>query len=102
VPAGAAPQPNLLLILWRPQVMAAVVHKFAAGEKYIGQEMMIFMLKRKTSPDNEMLSELSSREAEVFHVSSIPEGTFDLSSSGYSVFLIGFVLSANRENPYMP
>ena len=82
--------------------MATVVHKFAAGEKYIGQEMMIFMLKRKTSPDNEMLSELSSREAEVFHVSSIPEGTFDLSSSGYSVFLIGFVLSANRENPYMP
>ncbi len=50
------------------QVMIEAVCQVAAGEMYVGQEMMPFLLKRKTSPDNEMVSGLSSREFEVFRL----------------------------------
>jgi len=50
------------------QVMIEAVRQVSTGEMYIGQEMMPFLLKRKTSPDNEMVSGLSSREFEVFRL----------------------------------
>ena len=50
------------------QVMIEAVCQVAAGEMYVGQEMMPFLLKRKTSPDNDMVSGLSSREFEVFRL----------------------------------
>ena len=50
------------------QVMIEAVRQVAAGEVYVGQEMMSHLVKRKTSPDHEMLSSLSSREFEVFHL----------------------------------
>jgi two-component system invasion response regulator UvrY len=50
------------------QVMIEAVRKVAAGQMYVGQEMMTFLLKRKTSPDNDMVSGLSLREFEVFHL----------------------------------
>jgi two-component system invasion response regulator UvrY len=48
------------------QVMIEAVRQVAAGEMYVGQEMMPYLLKRKTSPDGERLSCLSPREFEVF------------------------------------
>jgi len=50
------------------QVMIEAVRQISTGEMYVGQEMMPFLLKRKTSPDNEMVSGLSSREFEVFRL----------------------------------
>ena len=50
------------------QVMIEAVRQVAASEMYVGQEMMPFLVKRKTSPDNEMVSGLSSREFEVFRL----------------------------------
>ena len=50
------------------QVMIEAVCQVAAGEMYVGQEMMPCLIKRKTSPDNEMVSGLSSREFEVFRL----------------------------------
>lgn len=50
------------------QVMIEAVRQVSTGEMYVGQEMMPFLLKRKTSPDNEMVSGLSSREFEVFRL----------------------------------
>ena len=50
------------------QVMIDAVCKVAAGEMYIGQEMMPFLVKRATSPDSELVAELSPREFEVFRL----------------------------------
>lgn len=48
------------------QVMIEAVRQVAAGEIYVGQEMMPYLLRRKTSPDSGSLSCLSPREFEVF------------------------------------
>lgn len=48
------------------QVMIDAVRQVAAGNAYIGQEMMPYLLKQKTSRDGEKLSGLSPREFEVF------------------------------------
>ena len=48
------------------QVMIEAVRQVASGEMYVGQEMMPYLLRRKTSPDGEKLSCLSPREFEVF------------------------------------
>jgi two-component system invasion response regulator UvrY len=48
------------------QVMIEAVRRVAAGEMYVGQEMMPYLLKRKTSPEGDKLSCLSPREFEVF------------------------------------
>lgn len=48
--------------------MVDAVRKVAAGKMYIGQEMMPYLVKRKTSPDNEQVSCLTSREFEVFQL----------------------------------
>jgi len=49
------------------QVMIEAVRQVAAGEAYIGQEMMPYLLKRN-SPDNARVAGLSPREFEVFHL----------------------------------
>ena len=48
------------------QVMIDAVRQVAAGNVYIGQEMMPYLLKQKTSENGEQLSALSPREFEVF------------------------------------
>jgi len=48
--------------------MIDAVRKVAAGEMYIGQEMMPYLVKRKTTPDSELVSGLTSREFEVFQL----------------------------------
>ena len=50
------------------QVMVEAIRKVAAGEMYVGQEMMPFLVKRKTSPDSELVAGLSTREFEVFRL----------------------------------
>lgn len=50
------------------QVMIEAVRQVSSGEMYVGQEMMPYLLKRKTSPDNETVSGLSPREFEVFRL----------------------------------
>ena len=50
------------------QVMIEAVYKVAAGEMFIGQEMMPFLVKRKLSPDSERIAGLSPREFEVFRL----------------------------------
>jgi two-component system invasion response regulator UvrY len=48
------------------QVMIDAVRQVAAGNLYVGQEMMPYLLKQKTSGNGEQLSGLSPREFEVF------------------------------------
>jgi len=50
------------------QVMIEAVRQIAAGEMYVGQEMMPFLVRRTTSPDSERVAGLSPREFEVFHL----------------------------------
>ncbi|MEN8106839.1 MAG: response regulator transcription factor [Pseudomonadota bacterium] len=50
------------------EVMTEAVRKVAAGEMYVGQEMMPHLVKRKTSPDSEQIAGLSQREFEVFRL----------------------------------
>lgn len=48
--------------------MVEAVRKVAAGEMYIGQEMMPYLVKRKATPDSELISALTGREFEVFQL----------------------------------
>jgi two-component system invasion response regulator UvrY len=48
--------------------MIDAVRKVAVGEMYIGQEMMPYLVKRKATPESELVSELTSREFEVFQL----------------------------------
>lgn len=50
------------------RVMVEAVRQVAAGELYIGQEMLPFLVKRKASADNRLVSSLSPREFEVFRL----------------------------------
>ena len=50
------------------QVMIEAVRKVAAGQMYVGQEMMPHLVKRKTSPETEQMAGLSQREFEVFRL----------------------------------
>jgi len=50
------------------QVMIEAVRQVAAGEVYVGQEMMSFLVRRTTSPDSERVAGLSPREFEVFRL----------------------------------
>lgn len=49
-------------------VMIEAVRKVAAGELYIGQEMMPHLVKRKPSADGDLVAGLSPREFEVFRL----------------------------------
>ncbi|MGD8843380.1 MAG: response regulator transcription factor, partial [Gammaproteobacteria bacterium] len=50
------------------RVMLEAVRQVAAGEPYIGQEMMPFLLKRRASADSRLVGDLSPREFEVFRL----------------------------------
>jgi len=50
------------------RVMVEAVRKVAAGEMYVGQEMMPYLVKGKLSPDSEQITGLSPREFEVFRL----------------------------------
>jgi two-component system invasion response regulator UvrY len=62
------------------QVMIEAVRQVGSGEMYVGQEMMPFLLKRKTSPDSEMVSGLSSREFEVFRLLADSKSVNDIAA----------------------
>ena len=48
------------------QVMIEAVRKVAAGEVYVGQEMMPYLVKARTLNEADPLSQLSPREFEIF------------------------------------
>jgi len=50
------------------RVMVEAVRQVAAGEPFIGQEMMPFLIKRKASADSQLVNGLSPREFEVFRL----------------------------------
>ncbi len=50
------------------QMMIEAIRKVAAGEMYVGQEMLPFLVKRTVSPDSASVSGLSPREFEVFRL----------------------------------
>jgi two-component system invasion response regulator UvrY len=50
------------------RVMVEAVHQVSAGQMYIGQEMMPFLVKRRATPDSEHIAGLTSREFEVFQL----------------------------------
>jgi len=50
------------------RVMVEAVRQVAAGEPFIGQEMMPFLVKRKASADSQLIGALSPREFEVFRL----------------------------------
>jgi two-component system invasion response regulator UvrY len=50
------------------QVMVQAVRQVAAGDVYIGQEMMSHLVDRRASAEGEQLKELTSREFEVFRL----------------------------------
>ncbi len=49
-------------------VMIEAVRRVAAGEVYVGQEMMSSLVKRTTTPDSDLVVGLSPREFEVFRL----------------------------------
>ena len=50
------------------RIMVDAVRKVALGEMYIGQEMMPYLVKRKATPDSELISGLTRREFEIFQL----------------------------------
>jgi len=50
------------------RVMIEAVRQVAAGEMYIGQEMMSFLVRHKVSSDSDSVGGLSTREFEVFQL----------------------------------
>jgi two-component system invasion response regulator UvrY len=50
------------------RVMVEAVRQVAAGELFIGQEMMPYLVKRRASAENESINGLSPREFEVFRM----------------------------------
>ena len=49
-------------------VMIEAVRTVASGQMYVGQEMMPYLVKRKTSPETDQIAGLSQREFEVFRL----------------------------------
>jgi len=50
------------------RVMIEAVRKVASGDVYIGQEMMVHLVKRKTTANSDIIGGLTSREFEVFRL----------------------------------
>jgi two-component system invasion response regulator UvrY len=50
------------------RVMIEAVRQVAAGSVYVGQEMMPYLAKRKTTPESDALAGLTPREFEVFYL----------------------------------
>lgn len=62
------------------QVMIEAVYKVAAGEVYIGQEMMPCLVKRKTSSESTTVSGLTPREFEVFRLLADSKSVNDIAT----------------------
>lgn len=62
------------------QVMIEAVRQVAAGSVYVGQEMMPFLVKRKTTPDSDALAGLTPREFEVFHLLADSKSVNDIAA----------------------
>jgi len=50
------------------RVMIEAVRQVASGSVYVGQEMMPYLVKRKTTPESDAVAGLTPREFEVFHL----------------------------------
>ena len=50
------------------RVMIEAVRQVAAGSVYVGQELMPYLVKRKTTPESGAVAGLTPREFEVFHL----------------------------------
>ncbi|MEN8205070.1 MAG: response regulator transcription factor [Pseudomonadota bacterium] len=50
------------------RVMIEAVRQVASGSVYVGQEMMSYLVKRKTTPESDAVAGLTPREFEVFHL----------------------------------
>ena len=50
------------------QVMIEAIRQVAAGSVYVGQEMMPYLVKWKTTPESDTVAGLTPREFEVFHL----------------------------------
>ena len=48
--------------------MIEAVRQVSSGQMYIGQEMMPYLVKRETTPDNQVIAGLSPREFEIFQL----------------------------------
>ena len=62
------------------QVMIEAVYKVAAGEVYIGQEMMPCLVKRKISSESATVSGLTPREFEVFRLLADSKSVNDIAT----------------------
>jgi two-component system invasion response regulator UvrY len=62
------------------QVMIEAVRQVAAGSVYVGQEMMPYLVKRKTTPESDTVAGLTPREFEVFHLLADSKSVNDIAA----------------------
>jgi two-component system invasion response regulator UvrY len=62
------------------QVMVEAVRKVAAGEMYIGQEMVPYLVKHKQSAESELIAGLSPREFEVLRLLAESKSVNDIAA----------------------
>ena len=62
------------------QVMLEAIRQVARGEAYIGQELMPYLVKSRSAPNNDPLSELTPREFEVFMLLADSKSVNDIAS----------------------
>ena len=62
------------------RVMIEAIRQVAAGSVYVGQEMMPYLVKRKTSPESEAVAGLTPREFEVFHLLADSKSVNDIAA----------------------
>ncbi len=60
------------------QVMIEAVRKVAVGEVFVGQELMSYLVKARTSVDGDLLSALTPREFEVFMLLADSKSVVDI------------------------
>ncbi|MDH3901425.1 MAG: LuxR C-terminal-related transcriptional regulator, partial [Gammaproteobacteria bacterium] len=58
--------------------MIEAVRHVAAASVYVGQEMMPYLAKRKTTPESTAVAGLTPREFEVFHLLSDSKSVNDI------------------------
>ena len=62
------------------RVMIEAIRQVAAGSVYVGQEMMPYLVKRKTTPESESVAGLTPREFEVFHLLADSKSVNDIAA----------------------
>ena len=62
------------------QVMIEAVRQVASGSVYVGQEMMPYLVKRKTTPESGAVAGLTPREFEVFHLLADSKSVNDIAA----------------------